>query len=96
MPMMNNDTQTPRTRDQIRESMMQALKANDAEGYSKCFDEMMQRVAADLTADNEQRMEEMLQSADSAILAQRGVRQLTSEERKYYQAVIDAMRSSDP
>ena len=96
MPMMNNDTQTPRTRDQIRESMMQALKNNDAEGYSKAFDEMMQRVAADLTADNEVRMEEMRQSHDAAILAQRGVRQLTSEERKYYMAVIEAMKSANP
>lgn len=95
MPMFSNDIQA-RSREEIRAAMMQALRDNDAEGYSKCFDEMMQRVAADLTADNEQRMEEMRQSADSAILAQRGVRQLTSEERKYYQAVIDAMRSSDP
>lgn len=96
MPMMNNDTQTPRTREQIRESMMQALKANDAEAYSKAFDEMMQRVAADLTADNEARMEELRQSHDAAILAQRGVRQLTSEERKYYMAVIEAMKSPNP
>lgn len=95
MPMFSNDIQA-RSREEIRAAMMQALRDNDAEGYSRCFDEMMQRVAADLTADNEQRMEEMRQSADSAILAQRGVRQLTSEERKYYQAVIDAMRSSDP
>lgn len=96
MPMMNNDTQTPRTREQIRESMMQALKNNDPEAYSKAFDEMMQRVAADLTAANEARMEEMRQSHDAAILAQRGVRQLTSEERKYYMAVIEAMKSANP
>lgn len=96
MPMMNNDTQTPRTREQIRESMMQALKNNDPEAYSKAFDEMMQRVAADLTAENEARMEEMRQSHDAAILAQRGVRQLTSEERKYYMAVIEAMKSANP
>lgn len=96
MPMMNNDTQTPRTREQIRESMMQALKNNDPEAYSRAFDEMMQRVAADLTADNEARMEEMRQSHDAAILAQRGVRQLTSEERKYYMAVIEAMKSANP
>lgn len=96
MPMMNNDTQTPRTREQIRESMMQALKSNDAEAYSKAFDELLQRVAADLTADNEARMEELRQSHDAAILAQRGVRQLTSEERKYYMAVIEAMKSANP
>lgn len=96
MPMMNNDSQALRTREQIRQSMMQALKDNDTEAYSKAFDEMMQRVAADLSADQEQRFEEMRQHSDAAILAQRGVRQLTSEERKYYMAVIEAMKSADP
>lgn len=96
MPMMNSDTQAPRTRDQIRESMMQALRNNDAEAYSKAFDEMLQRMAADLTEANEARLEELQQSLDSQILAQRGVRQLTSEERKYYMAVIEAMKGSDP
>ena len=96
MPMINNDSPALRTREQIRESMMQALKNNDADGYSIAFDEMLQRVAADLTAENEQRLEEMRQSADAAILAQRGVRQLTSEERRYYQSLIEAMRSPNP
>lgn len=96
MPMMNNDTQNLRSREQIRESMMQALKNNDAAGYSAAFDEMLQRVGADLRGEIEQREEEMRQNADAAILAQRGVRQLTSEERKYYTGVIEAMKSANP
>lgn len=96
MPMTNNDAPILRAREQIRESMMQALKDNDPSAYSAAFDEMMQRVAADLREESEQRVEELRQSSDAAILAQRGVRQLTSEERKYYQAVIDAMKSRDP
>lgn len=95
MPMSLDLTQI-RTRDQIRESMMQALKNDDPQAYSLAFDAMMQRVAADLTADNEERLEELRQSLDGQILAQRGVRQLTSEERKYYQAVIDGMKSANP
>lgn len=95
MPMTNNDN-ILRTREQIRESMMQALKDNSPEAYTKAFDEMMQRVAADLREESEQRLEELRQSSDAAILAQRGVRQLTSEEHKYYQAVINAMKSADP
>lgn len=96
MPMINNDSAQIRTREQIRESMMQALKNNDAAAYSAAFDEMMQRVAADLTAEHEAQLAEIRQSADAAVLAQRGVRQLTSQERTYYQAVIDAMKSPDP
>ncbi len=39
---------------------------------------------------------DLQESHDSAILAQRGYRQLTSKETKWYQRVIDAMRSADP
>lgn len=38
----------------------------------------------------------LMQSNDNAILAGRGVRALTSDEDKYYQAVIGAMRSANP
>lgn len=34
--------------------------------------------------------------ADATILASRGVRQLTGEEKKYYEKMIEAMHSSDP
>lgn len=96
MPMTNLDNPSVRTREQIRESMMQALKANDAEAYSRAFDEMLQRVGTDLQAEYQTRLDELQQSLDSQILASRGVRQLTSDERKYYMAVIEAMKSADP
>ena len=39
--MISNDFKNePRTREQIRESMHQALKNNDAEAYSAAFDEI--------------------------------------------------------
>lgn len=39
---------------------------------------------------------EMLVEQDATILAQRGVRQLTSKEKQYYEKIIEAMRSTDP
>lgn len=93
---MSLDLSAVRSRDQIRESMMQALKNDDPKGYADAFDEMMQRVAADLSAEYEDRLAEARQNADAAVLAQRGVRQLTSEERKFYQAVIEAMKGPNP
>lgn len=93
MPMSND---LIRSRDQIRASMMQALKDNDPEAYGKAFDELLQRVAADVTAEAESRLEESRQASDAQVLAQRGVRQLTSEERKFYQAVIAGMKSANP
>ncbi|MBU9728274.1 phage major capsid protein [Diplocloster modestus] len=37
-----------------------------------------------------------VEQADATTLAQRGIRQLTSIEKKYYESVIDAMKSNDP
>lgn len=39
---------------------------------------------------------DLRQSRDSAILAARGIRQLTSEEKEFYQAWIDASKSANP
>ena len=38
----------------------------------------------------------MVQTADNSILQGRGVRSLTSQETKYYEKVIDAMKSKNP
>ena len=38
----------------------------------------------------------MVQAADNTVLAGRGVRALTSQETKYYEKVIEAMKSSNP
>ena len=93
---MSLDLTAVRSREQIRESMMLSLRNDDAQGYANAFDEMMQRVAADVSAEYEDRLAEARQNADAAVLAQRGVRQLTSEERKFYQTVIAAMKGPDP
>ena len=39
---------------------------------------------------------ELQETNDAAVLAQRGYRQLTSKETKWYQKVIEALRSSNP
>lgn len=51
-------------------------------------DEIAQRLMADF--------EELKQSNDSNILQARGYRQLTSDERKFYNRLIDAMKSANP
>ncbi|MBS6340689.1 MAG: phage major capsid protein, partial [Eubacterium limosum] len=38
----------------------------------------------------------LVQAQDVAILNSRGVRQLTSEERSFYEKTIEAMRSTSP
>ena len=86
----------PRTREQIRESMHQALRDNDAEAYSKAFDEMMERVGFDLKQEYENQLADLRKSLDEKVLQQRGANLLTSEERKFYQAFGDCIRAKDP
>ncbi len=93
--MKSNDI-TNKTREEFRALMQKALKENNAEAYAEAFDGMMQSIGDGIRAEYDQRLEAMQQSMDSSVLAARGVRQLTSEEDKYYQKLIQAMQSADP
>lgn len=91
--MNNNDI---RTREELRQALQQAAVSGDTGAFSSALDEMMQRIGLDIQAEYEQRFDDLRQEVDSRILAQRGVHQLTSEERSYYQKLAAAMRSTDP
>ena len=92
--MNNNDT--IRSRQELRAAIQQAVKNNDTGGFIEAFNEMQQRIEIDLRAEYDERLEQMRQEFDAGVLAQRGVRQLTSEERKYYQKLGEAMGSRNP
>ena len=77
---------------EARQSFMDALAKNDKDALMDALQQMMDVHAEQLMAD----YNDLQQETDLRILAQRGVRQLTSEERKYYQKVIEAMKSADP
>lgn len=95
--MISNDLQKNlRTREQIRESMHQALKDNDAEGYAKAFDELMERIGADLREDYDSKLQELQQTMDNKVLQARGANLLTSEERKFYEKFGECVRAKDP
>lgn len=93
--MKSNDI-TNKTREEYRVLMQKAIKDGDAAGFAEAWDGMVQAIGADIRAEYDQRLETMQQSMDSSVLAARGVRQLTTEERKYYQKVLLAMQSADP
>lgn len=73
--------------------MQEAVQASDNEAFAQAQQELMQALMEKMLAEHEELGQ---QAADVQILAQRGVRQLTSQERSYYQHVMDAMRSADP
>ena len=89
--MKNRDTlQAEKTA--IMQKLNQAIKDGDEEGFAQAFTEFSMNIQESVMAEAQM----MVQSADSTVLASRGVRQITSEENKYYQGVIEAMRSNSP
>lgn len=76
----------------IVEKMNQAIKDDDAKMFSEAFTELCQKIEENVL----EQAREMMNEQDVTILAQRGVRQLTSKEREYYEKVIEAMKSPNP
>ncbi len=92
--MRNNDTHTNRA--EIRQQLFQAMKADDAQGFITAWESMTQLIGDEVRAEYEQQVTDLRQELDSRILAARGVRQLTAEERTYYTNLAQAMRAPDP
>lgn len=76
----------------IVEKMNQAIKDDDAKAFSEAFAELCQKIEENVL----EQARELLQEQDTTILAQRGVRQLTSKEKDYYEKIIEAMKSPNP
>lgn len=69
-----------------------AMKSGDEAALQSAWAEFHESIAAEIKKD----FEELQESHDSAVLAQRGYRQLTSAERKWYEKVIEACKSANP
>lgn len=80
----------------VKASMMQALKENNAEGFTEGMNQLMVCVAENVKQEYELQLQQVQASNDSAVLAQRGIRQLTTKEKEYYQKVIGAMQAVQP
>ncbi len=75
-------------RTEIQQRLQQAVADGNDDAFSQAFTDFTELI-------QEAVMDEakgLVQAADSVVLNGRGVRQLTSEENKYYQQVIDAMK----
>lgn len=75
----------------LMQSIKEAMEANDEEKMTEAFQEFATGVQQAILDE----YQELRNTNDSTILAARGIRQLTSEEREYYQMVIDAGKSND-
>lgn len=76
----------------ILQKMNKAIAENDTDTFAAAFEELCMNIQENILAE----VDLVRQQNDTAVLAGRGVRQLTSDEKNYYEKVIEAMRSSNP
>lgn len=74
------------------EAMVQAYKSGSDAEIAKAWQGMHKSIADQIMSD----FKDLQESNDANILAQRGYRQLTSQEKKWYQKVINALKTSEP
>lgn len=72
--------------------LVAAMKSGDDNEMQKAWENLHDSIAEQVKAD----FTDIQESHDAAVLAQRGYRQLTSKEKKWYQKVIEALKSTDP
>ncbi len=89
---MKNLDLVKQKKNEIVQRINEAVKDGNDEAFASAFDEfttMLQDAVLDEARG-------IASANDNAILMGRGVRALTSQERTYYEKVIDAMKSKDP
>lgn len=81
-------------REELAQAFNEALKSEDTAQVAQAFADMAENIQQEVLerAKDTAAVEQM----DAAALAARGLRQITSEEKRYYEALITAMKSSDP
>ena len=72
--------------------LVAAMKSGDEQEIKQAWEGIHDSIANKVKED----FADLQESHDSAVLAQRGYRQLTSKESKWYQKIINALRSADP
>lgn len=82
------------TREELAQKFSDALKAEDPEQVAQAMADMAEGIQNEVL----ERAKGMaaVEQLDAQALAARGLRQLTSDERQYYEKVISAMRSDTP
>ena len=79
-------------RTELTQQLSDAIAKNDENAVQQALDKLSGFYSEVIA----EQINGTLEDVDKTILAGRGVRQLTCQETKYYQAVINAMKSADP
>lgn len=86
LALLNND------RAKLNQMMIDAMHEQDADKYTKAFNGICELIEKDVL----EKAQELAGVHDQQVLASRGVRQLTSAEKKYYKKLIEAFKSENP
>lgn len=86
LALLNND------RAKLNQMMIDAMHEQDADKYTEAFNGICELIEKDVL----EKAQELAGVHDQQVLASRGVRQLTSTEKKYYEKLIDAFKSENP
>src|SRR5690554_6949349 len=89
---MKNLDAMKKQKQELLQKINQAVKDGNEEAFAEAFSEFTDMLQEAVMAE----ARGMVQAADNQILAGRGVRTLTSQETKYYEKVIEAMKSNNP
>ncbi|MDO4285237.1 MAG: phage major capsid protein [Eubacteriales bacterium] len=89
---MKNKDVLMQERGQILTQMNEAIQKDDQAAFAEAFEKLSMNIQENIL--NE--VQQQAQMIDATVLSARGVNQLTSDETKYYQAIITAMRSDNP
>lgn len=79
-------------KEEILNKMLQAMRDQNVDSFKDAMVELSENVESQVL----QKAAELAQVSDREILASRGVRQLTSVENKFFEALATAMRSDNP
>lgn len=77
---------------EVAQQLTDAMKSGDENEILKAWEGFHESLTAQLKAD----AQDVVDSNDATILAQRGYRQLTSKEKRWYEKLIEALKSPDP
>lgn len=86
LALINND------RAKLNQMMIDAMHEQNADKYTEAFNGICELIEKDVL----EKAQELAGVHDQQVLASRGVRQLTSAERKYYEKLAKAWKSDDP
>lgn len=81
---------------EVRQQVAQALGGDDQKALDQAMAAFAGSIQEQVLSEAKAWAESQMNAMDAGILSARGVRQLTSEENRYYQKVIEAMRSTSP